>query len=440
VSSATESRLQAAFGYVPKYSGPLSIDVHALITASPHQERVFKTMRKAVFLVGDDGSSNQIPPQEEYTFFSEGVYVFSHVYTVGNSAKKNEVFLWSGSTSSHSAADQAQTAAKKIAKDLGNAYVSQVRQGVEPPGFLQALGGILVTRRGSRSRAAKRYMLRGRKHLGQIAFDEVDYGVESLCSGFAYLISHPVTLQETKLYLWKGSACSPEEISAARLAAMDLSETGEIIEVDDGAEFASFLKIFGPGTTKANIPRPTELWHAKAQDSNNFATRLFRVQPEETKQGFFGSMFTRRPSWNSQSPSRRQAEDIKVAAQEISPFTQADLDVDGIYLLDAYGQMYILVGPMFASHAETARNILLGQTLLLASEYALAATSTEDRPAVPKGFVVLHGAPPEIKMLFRHWDEGAGLWGTAGLMAGSKKQDTIDLLALEDVLEVVDDS
>ena len=99
-------------------------------------------------------------------------------------------------------------------------------------------------------------MLCGRKHLGQIVFDEVHFDVHYLCSGFAYLISYPVTLQEHKLYLWKGSTCSTEELSAARLVAASLVESGELIEVDDGAEFASFLKIFGPGTAKASIPKP----------------------------------------------------------------------------------------------------------------------------------------------------------------------------------------
>jgi hypothetical protein len=419
----------------------LSVDVHALIASSPHQERVFRTLRKAVYVVAEDGSLNQLPQQEEYTFFDKCVYVCHHTYSIGDSAKKNEIFLWTGTSSGAGTVEQAQAGAKKLAKDAGNAFAHTVRQGMEPPGFLQALGGILVTRRGSREGASKQYMLCGRKHLGQIVFDEVDFGINSLCSGFPYLISHPFTLQDTKLYLWKGSACSSEELSGARLAAMDLSETrdNDIIEVDDGAEFASFLKIFGQGTTKASIPKATDVWHAKAMDSHRFASRLFRVQPQETKQGFFGGMFARRPSWNSQSPSRRQSEDVKVTAQEISPFTQADLDVDGIYMLDAHSQLHVLVGPMFASQPESVRNVLLGQTLTLASEYAVVATSTEDRPAVPKGFVLLSGVPPDVKMLFRHYDEGAGLWGTAGLMAGLRSQDGVQLLGLEDVLDVVCD-
>lgn len=394
-------------------------------------------MRKAVYVAAEDGSLTQLPPQEEYTFFDRSVYACHHSYSIAGGPKKNEIFLWTGFSSSAELVEQAQVAAKKMAKEASNAFVHTVRQGMEPPGFLQALGGILVTRKGLREGASKQYMLCGRKHLGQIVFDETDFGVSKLCSGFAYLISYPVTLQETKMYLWKGSASSTEEVSAARLAAMDLSESGDIIEVDDGAEFASFLKIFGAGTTKASMPKAAEMWQAKAQAPDTYGCRLFGMKPEETKQGFFGGMFARRPSWNSQSPSRGRAEEVKVDFKEISPFSQSDLDVDGIYMLDAHSQIWILTGPMFSSYPEPVRNTLLGQTLQLASEYPLVVTSTEDRPAVPKAYVLLSGLPKDLKMLFRQWDDDVGLWGTAQLMAGSRRQDEVESYALDDVLDIV---
>ncbi|KAK5166694.1 uncharacterized protein LTR77_008238 [Saxophila tyrrhenica] len=434
----TKRKLEEAFGSVPRSSGPLTIDVNALITSSPHQDRIFRTVRKTVYLATEANDLKQLQPQEDYTFFDERVYACHHTYAIGDGPKKNEIFLWVGELASGDAVDQAQAAVKKLAKEAGNAFVHTVRQGTEIPGFLQALGGILVTRRGAGERSSRQYMLCGRKHLGQIVFDEVDFAVGSLCSGFVYLVSYPVTLQETRLYLWKGSACSAEEISAARLAAMDLSETRDVIEVDDKAEFASFLKIFGPDTTRDSVPKAEQIWQVKAQDSGRFSSRLFRIQAEETKQGFFGGMFTRRPSWNSQSPARNPAVNVKVSAQEISPFTQADLDVDGIYLLDAHSELWILLGPMFASQPEHVKNALFGQTLLLASEYALAATSLEDRPSVPKGMVLLSGTPAHFKMLFRHWDD-TGLWGTGRLMAGSRGQDDVDVLELEEVMGVACD-
>ena len=347
--------------------------------------------------------------------------------------------MWIGESSTSTAVDSAQANAKKVAKENGNAYVHSIRQGLEPPGFLQALGGILVTRQGSRDRASQQYMLRGRKHLGQIVFDEVDFGVESLCSGFAYLISFPVTLQETKLYLWKGRASSTEEVSGGRLAAMGSIDGVDVIEVDDGAEFASFLKIFGPGTTKGSVPNATQLWQQKALAPSKFTTRLFRIQQADAKTGLFSNMFNRRPSWGSKSPARKPDEEFKAEAIEISPFSQTDLEADCIYVLDAYAELYVLVGPMFSSQPEAVWNGILGQTLLFASEYALTATSDEDRPAVPKSSALVSGVPNDLKMLFRHWDEGTALWGTGGLMAGSQSRmhDGVEVLDLNEALDAV---
>lgn len=417
---------------MPTFSGSLSIDVHALITSTPHQERTFKTMRKCVYRALENGSLSQLHSQEDYTFFESDVYACHHSYSIANAPKKSEIFLWVGASAPATLVDQAQPAVKQLAKEAGNVYVHNIRQGMEPPGVIQAFGGILVTRKSTMEGATKQYMLCGRKYLGQIVFDEVDFAVESLCSGYPFLISYPVTLQGVKTYLWKGAVASTEVVSAARLAAMDLSESRDIIEVDDGAEFASFLKIFGTATTKADIRRATESWGATVSIPESFSNRLFCLRPEEPKQGFFGGMFAR-----SQSPSRKHGEEVRAEVHEISPFTQMDLDVDGIYLLDAYSEIHILIGPMFGSHVESVRNSLLGQMLLCASEYTLAATATEDRTHVPKGYVVLSGTPPVFKWLFRQWDEAVGLWGTAGLMAGSKGQDKLDILSLEDVLEFV---
>ena len=124
-------------------------------------------------------------------------------------------------------------------------------------------------------------------------------------------------------------------------------------------------------------------------------------------------------------------------ANEISPFSQSDLEAECIYLLDAYAQLYVLVGPVFSSQAESTRNAIFAQTLLFASEYAVLAASTEDRPQIPKTQVLFNGVPKELKMLFRHWEESVGLWGTGGLMAGSGARDEVRSLPLEQVMAVV---
>ncbi|KAK5122595.1 hypothetical protein LTR85_003858 [Meristemomyces frigidus] len=437
---ATEAAclLTNAFGSVPPCTDSAVLDTSSIVaSAQQHPPVDVRTIRKTVQEVSSAGTLRSLPPQEEYTLFSESTYMCNHSYSGGNGSKVTQIFVWIGDSATGSARDQAQATAKRMARD-SSAQVQMVHQGHEQPAFLQAFGGILVTRRGARQGAPKQYMLCGRKHLGHITFDEVDFGIAALCSGFVFLVSYPVTLQQTKLYLWKGSACSTEEISAARLAAMDLSEDGEIIEVDDGAEFASFLKIFGRGTMKSSIPKTSELWRQKGLAPELFEARLFRIQQVEQKGGIFAGMF-RRPSWNlspSRSPSRDGPE-IKVEVKHISAFTQADLEAEGIYLMDAFSELCVLMGPLFASQAEAVRNTLLAQTLQFATEYS--SLTAAERPCAAKSYVLFGGVPRDMKMLFRHWDESRGLWGTAGLMAGSSASTGRDvrMVPLEDVLRAV---
>ena len=223
---------------------------------------------------------------------------------------------------------------------------------------------------------------------------------------------------------------------------MDISETGEIIEVDSGAEFSSFLKVFGPSTNKTAIPQPTEMWMQKALAPDKFTTRLLRVQQAEVRQGLFAGMFSRRPSWGARaSPAPPDPAQIKAEAKIITPFTQAELDPEGIYLLDAYSTLFVLIGPLFPSiQPETTRNAILAQTLLFASDYAILSASMEDRPRVPRAEVVFAGVPGDVRWLFRHWDASKGLWGTGRLMAGSKgsaADGEVRVVTLEEVIRAV---
>ncbi|KAH9821965.1 gelsolin repeat protein [Teratosphaeria destructans] len=394
-----------------------------------------RTTRKTIQAIMPDGTVKALAQQDEYTLHEEGVYICGHSHVSGSS-KKASAYVWRGRLVSDAVFEQGKGAAKRVAYEMSAGTPVVVLQGHEPASFLQALGGIMVTRRGSREGAPKKYMLCGRKHLGHITFDEVDFVVTSLCAGFVYLISYPVTLQQMKMYLWKGSACSAEEISAARLAAMDLSETGEIIEVDNGAEFASFLRIFGIGTTKASVPKTTPFLRQKALAPDRFKAHLFRIQQLEEKPSLFHSLLNRRPSWNGRSPSCDN-EEVKVAAKHISPFGQDDFEAEGIYLLDAHSELHLILGPLFASQQENVRDTLLAQALLFTAEYADIAA--EERPMAPQASVLFRGFPPDLKILFRHWDEQRGLWGTAGLMAGIRASmaNDVKVLPVDDVLTAV---
>jgi hypothetical protein len=83
---------------------------------------------------------------------------------------------------------------------------------------------------------------------------------------------------------------------------------------------------------------------------------------------------------------------------EISPFSQRDLNQSGIFVLDAFFELYIIVGaraqPQYAS---------FHNALEFAQEYAILAASMEDRPFIPVSTVILEGIPRDMKSVFRKW-------------------------------------
>ncbi|KAK3670995.1 hypothetical protein LTR78_009111 [Recurvomyces mirabilis] len=446
-----ERLLAEYFGSVPVCDTISSIDVNGVIaSAKISAGEDLKTLRRSTQIVLPDGTLKPLPQQEEYTLFSHEVYILSQTCVGPTGLKKTQVYIWSGISAPQATTSQAQNLARRLSRGGGSLPVRTFAQGKEDTAFLSAIGGILITRHGAREGAKKQFALCGRAHMGQVVFDEVDFGIESLCSGFVYLISYPVTLQQTKMYLWKGSAASTEEIGAARLVAMDLSSTGEIIEVDDGAEFASFLKIFGAETKKGDVPKSSpSIWGRKADHPGSADVRLWRIQEEEQKTGLFVGMFKRRPSWHSSGTSSRSPSadgrdngvaGAKIEAKAILPFTQADLEVEGLYVLDAYGSVYVLVGPLFASAVREKRNRMFGQGVAFAREY-LRTAHRQGAEGGGRPGVVLHGTPDTLKHVFRHWDEGRGLWGTAGLMAGSRsgshEDDKPVVLSLDEIVEAL---
>ncbi|KAK0801453.1 hypothetical protein LTR02_002885 [Friedmanniomyces endolithicus] len=425
-STTAEKLLVSTFGVVPTSDVPLMIDTRATTSeAQDRQATELKTLRRSTQEVLPDGSVITLRQQDQYTLFDSSVYICTHTYLTATSTKQTQLFIWSGSTVPQSALSHAQKAAKTQPSTLP---LQTITQGHEPGPFLQALGGILCSR----------------QHLGHIVFDEVDFALASLCAGFAFLISYPVTLQRTDLYLWKGAACSTEEVCAARLVGMEVGEMGGIVEVEQGLEAPDFFEIFGPGTVKEGIARPSAVWKGKAAAPEQFEVRLYRVEEVVQKMSLFAGLLSRRPSWNSRPPpsSRSASQDgaeIKLEAKRISPFTQTDLEAEGIYVLDAYSELYVLIGPLFASVPERVRGVLLAQTLRFAEELARFHAENEGWEGSGWGFVLFGGVPKDVKMLLRCWDERRGLWGTAGLMAGSRgtRGDEVMMSGLDEVVRAV---
>ena len=323
------------FNEAPTSAIKVDIDAHSSLTSqrpSTNSGKT-KTLRKQVWGITSDGRRMPIPAQQEHILFEDNMYLCTHVFGSSTGTRTAEVYLWCGDGVSSSAIENAQLFSKKVARE-NSCRLIILKQGKETSNFFQALGGIVITRRGSSaqaglpSSASATYMLCGRLHMGQIAFDEVDFTSNSLCSGFPYIIS----ARFGKLYLWKGKGSGADELGCARLIGMDLGLTGEIEEVDEGQESPTFWESF-PGGRKGPVINSSH-WHLKPS-CEKYTTRLFSIEHETRPKSSTGFMWGRRGS----TPSNENTTTANIT--EIAPFAQQDLSRNGIFVLDAFFEIYM---------------------------------------------------------------------------------------------------
>ncbi|KAF2793709.1 hypothetical protein K505DRAFT_243801 [Melanomma pulvis-pyrius CBS 109.77] len=391
-----------------------------------------RTLRKQIQEITGDGKLSAVPMQEEHVLYQDSMYLCTHVFGDSKGARTTEVYLWSGNGVAEATLEDAQLFGRNAAKQNQGKLII-LRQGKETPNFFEALGGIVLTRRGLRP-ASKKYMLCGRRHLGHIAFDEVDFSLKSLCSGFTYIIA----TEAGKIFLWKGRGCSAEELSGARLMGMDLTPDGELVEINEGSEPPELFNAFPPSETAVGskgklppIPRSADHWRYKAT-ADKYRARLFKIEQQQGSYGWgqglqvssFFPPLLRRPSWHMFSAGEKPTERPQTPSTprsplppattkviEIMPFCQRDLEPEYIYVLDAFFDIYIIVGALSRSQSAA-----FSTALLFAQEYSILAVSEDDRPFMPVTTVVLEGVPRDMKSVFRFWDDN--LIPAAGLMSG----------------------
>ena len=437
-SDATELFASIFDGY-PNSSGNTNVDTQTAVNsrASDDNLQKIKTLRKQISEVTSNGKSIPVPPQQEHILFEESLYLCTHIFGTPSGQRTTEVYLWCGDGVSSASVEDAQLFAKKVAKDT-NGQLIVLKQGKETTNFFQALGGIVITRRGSSRRAAPSkssgagYMLCGRQHVGQIAFDEIDYSPQSLCTGFPYIVSTP----SGKLYLWKGVGSGADELGCARLIGMDLGLTGDIEEIDEGREPDAFWKIFAEGNRNIAISTGTspQHWHLRPS-CEKYSTRLFATDSEtprpKSSSGFMS--WGRRGSAPSSDANAASTMQVK----EIMPFTQSDLVDGGIFVLDTFFEvfMYVFLFPTGVFLTNMAHSIFTIRSfcpapqhkssklatfrtaLVFAQEYGILAASAEDRPFVPVASVVIcirnnsgigkdaDEIPEGMRRAFRKWDD-----------------------------------
>lgn len=359
-------------------------DAAEILTNRAKEGAKVKTTKVQLFQITEQGKRVPVSSHYERVLFEREMYLCAHTFSNGGWRKVSELYFWVGDAVSPAAVEDAQLFVNREAKSLGGTLI-HIRQGKETAEFIQALGGIAIVRRGSSNKydSLASNMLCGRQYNGQIVFDEVDFNPQTLCSGFPYIIT-----QSGKCYLWKGKGAGVDELSCARLIGMDSALMGELVEVEEGKEPESFWDLFN-GAMKMSS---ADHWRLKPS-YDKYCGRLFCSDAADRRQ----------VRLVSSAPMAFGARDIIQTANipqimEINPFSQTDLSASRVYVLDAFFEMYIIVGREAQSQYASFHN-----ALDFAQEYAILAAGMEDRPFVPVSTVVLEGIPRDLRSCFRKW-------------------------------------
>lgn len=225
-----------------------------------------RSLKAQLFRYSPDGKRTPVPAHHDRVLFEREMYLCSHTFENEAGWKSTEVYFWAGDEVPSSDVEDASVFLAREARALGGNLV-KLQQSKESPEFMAALGGIVITRRGSSNKydSLATHMMCGRRYLGQIVFDEVDITPTSLCSGFPFLIT-----SSGKCYLWKGKGSGADELSCARLVGMDYALSGELEEIDDGRESPEFWKLFGGGSRAGSADH----WRLKP-NYDQYCSRLF---------------------------------------------------------------------------------------------------------------------------------------------------------------------
>ncbi|CAJ2506139.1 Uu.00g002690.m01.CDS01 [Anthostomella pinea] len=372
------------------------VDAAELLIHRPNTAPLkIQTLSTQLYQFSADGKKIPVPTHRERTLFEREMYICSHTFTNEAGRKTVEVYFWAGDEVSQSTVEDASLFVSREARAMGDKLV-KLRQGKETPEFIQALGGILITQRGSGNKydSLAPHMICGRRYHGHVVFDEADFTPSAMCSGFPYLIT-----QAGRCYLWKGKGSGVDELSCARLIGMDYALSGEMEEFEDGREPATFWDLFNGGSRSGSADH----WRLKP-NYDKYCSRLFC----------------------SDAASRQQV-------VELSPFAQTDLQPTGIYVIDAFFELYIVVGSRAQSQYASFHN-----ALDFAQEYAILASGMEDRPYVPISTVVLEGIPRDMKSIFRKWRDAAGPT-TTNPNAGLKRGRSLKVVSLNQALQALSD-
>lgn len=321
----------------PRLSPDTDLQISSFLNDPTNDTPKTKTLRTSISELSTDGKLRSLPANHNHILSSDSMYICTHIFGDTRGIRTSEVYHWIGASVPEANIIDAAGHGRRLAKEQSGTFHS-LRQGHESSNFLQAIGGILITRSGPRDSSSD-YILCCRRHSGHIVFDEVAFSPESLCSGFAFLIS-----AKNSLYLWAGRGCAADELGCARLIAMDMAPTASVNEIVDGGEPAEFLAHFP--SAPAAIPESADYWTLKPQH-DGYTSRLFHIEatapaatPARASAAALWSLVRRQSQLQTVEDSGAAASGT-VRVVEIVPYGQADLEPDSVYVLDAFFEIYV---------------------------------------------------------------------------------------------------
>lgn len=103
-------------------------------------------------------------------------------------------------------------------------------------------------------------------------------------------------------------------------------------------------------------------------------------------------------------------------------------------MLDAFFELYIIVGAQAQSQYAAFHN-----ALEFAQEYAILASSMEDRPFIPVSTVILEGIPKDMKSVFRKWrdTESPTIMNPSGGGTGLRRGRSLRVVPLNTALQAL---
>ncbi|KAI8842859.1 hypothetical protein BJ741DRAFT_592062 [Chytriomyces cf. hyalinus JEL632] len=345
----------------------------------------------------------QVAEFEYGILFSGESYLFLYTHLMGRAGNEKKVsiaYFWVGDDAKMTEKGTIAYAAIELEKKE-NARQIRVSQGHEPDHFLSIFrpcqqyphqqSTSLVIRRGPYipdAQTSKSLFCIGGCSSANVKAIQVAWSISSFSSGAVLLA---VSLHDDDSFLWIGDGAHGFERTAALGIAKRLCGDRQVVEIQELCE-------------------PHSFWPRLGLPSNEPARKHYASVPYLLQRAKFTGIFKRR-LWKVSHVVNGGA-----TAEELSPFTQKDLDETHAYILDAFFEIFVWIGRNAKSQFKDTR-----LAVATAIEYARLVESSEPMRVDSERLgqelrvsVVQDGDEPvEFKSCFLSFDDGLADFGPA---------------------------